>query len=180
MQFQSTILTLPGIGGSGPQHWQSLWEKEYGFTRIEQSEWETPFRDEWVANIQKTVSKYDPKKVILVGHSAVCSAIAKWAERYKTKIKGALLVAPADPEAQTFPDGAIGFAPMPLIKLPFPSIVIASSNDFYSSIGRAKYFADAWGSEFINIGEAGHINVASGYGQWDEGIEILKRLDSFS
>ena len=178
MQFQSTILTLPGIGGSGPQHWQSLWEKEYGFTRIEQREWETPFRDEWVANIQKAVSKYDPKKVILVGHSAVCSAVGKWSERYQTKIKAALLVAPADPEASTFPEGAIGFAPMPLFKLPFPSIVIASSNDFFAAIKRAKQFADAWGSEFINIGEAGHINVASGHGQWDEGLEILKRLDS--
>jgi len=178
MQFQSTILTLPGIGGSGPQHWQSLWEKEHGFTRIEQAEWETPFRDEWVANIQKALKKHDPKKVILVGHSAVCSAIAKWAERYQTKIKAALLVAPADPEAQTFPHGVTGFAPMPLLKLPFRSIVVASSNDFYATVKRAKYFADAWGSEFIDIGEAGHINVASGYGQWDEGLEILKRLDS--
>lgn len=180
MQFHSTILTLPGIGGSGPQHWQSLWEKEYGFTRIEQAEWETPFRDEWVANIQKALKKHDPKKVILVGHSAVCSAVAKWAERYQTKIKAALLVAPADPEAQTFPQGAIGFAPMPLFKLPFSSIVVASSNDFYATVKRAKYFADAWGSEFIDIGEAGHINVASGYGQWGEGLEILKRLDSLN
>jgi len=178
MQFQSTILTLPGIGGSGPQHWQSLWEKEYGFTRIEQQEWETPFRDEWVANIQKAVSKYDSRKVILVGHSAVCSAITKWAERYQTKIKATLLVAPADPEAQTFPQGTIGFAPMPLIKLSFPSIVVASSNDFYATIDRAKHFANAWGSEFINVGDAGHINVSSGYGQWDQGLEILKRLDS--
>lgn len=178
MKFQSTILTLPGIGGSGPQHWQSLWEKEYGFTRIEQQEWETPLRDEWVANIQKSVSKYDPQKLILVGHSAVCSAIAKWAEQYQTKIKAALLVAPADPEAQTFPQGATGFAPMPLHKLPFLSTVVASSNDFYATIDRAKYFADAWGSEFISIGEAGHINTASGYGHWNEGLEILKRLDS--
>ena len=178
MQFQSTILTLPGIGGSGPQHWQSLWEKEYGFARIEQQEWVTPFRDEWVANIQKTISRHDPPKVILVGHSAVCSAIAKWAERYQLMIKAALLVAPADPEAQTFPQGATGFAPMPLFKLPFPSIVVASSNDFYATIDRAKQFAGAWGSGFINIGDAGHINIDSGYGPWDEGLEILKGLDN--
>ena len=176
--FKSTNLTLPGIGGSGPQHWQSLWEKEYGFTRLEQQEWETPFRDEWVANIQKAVSKYDPKKVVLVGHSAVCSAIAKWAERYQTKIKAALMVAPADPEAQTFPQGAMGFSPIPLIKLPFPSIVVTSTNDFFVTVDRAKQFAEAWGSEFVNIGEAGHINVASGFGDWDEGLEILKKLDN--
>ena len=176
--FKSIILTLPGIGGSGPQHWQSLWEKEYGFIRIEQEEWETPDRADWVVNIQNAISKYDPIDIILVGHSAVCGAIAEWAKQYPTKIKGALLVAPADPEAQTFPAGASGFTPMPLIKLPFPSVVVASSNDFFATIDRAKHFADAWGSEFINIGKAGHINVASNLGTWNEGLEILRRLDA--
>lgn len=175
--FQSTILTLPGIGGSGPQHWQSLWEKEYGFIRIEQNEWDTPDRADWVINIRETVSKYEPKDIILVGHSAVCGAIAEWARQYQTKIKGALLVAPADSEAATFPDGAIGFKPMPLFKLPFSSIVVTSTNDYYVTLDRATQFAHAWGSELINIGEAGHINIASGFGQWDEGLEILKRLD---
>lgn len=178
MQFHSTILTLPGIGGSGPQHWQTLWEKDYGFTRIEQADWETPFRDEWVAGIEQEVAKYQRKDLILVGHSAVCSAIAKWSERYQTRIKAALLVAPADPEAQTFPQAAKGFAPMPLSELPFPSIVVASTNDFFASMERAKLFASSWGSEFINIGQAGHINVASGYGSWDAGLEILKKLDN--
>jgi predicted alpha/beta hydrolase family esterase len=177
MQFQSTILTLPGIGGSGPEHWQSLWENEYGFARLEQREWETPVRADWVTNIDKQVSKYNPQAVILVGHSAVCAAILYWVQQYQIKVKGALLVAPADPEAKTFPSGATGFAPMPLIKLSFPSIVVASSNDYFATLESSKHFADAWGSEFINIGEAGHINVASGYGEWDKGLEILKQLD---
>jgi predicted alpha/beta hydrolase family esterase len=175
--FNSTILTLPGIGGSGPQHWQSLWEREYGFTRIEQRDWETPIRADWIANIQKVVLKYDPKDVILVGHSAVCGAIVEWAQQYPTTIKGALLVAPADPEAETFPAGVNGFTPMSLEPLPFPSIVVASSNDYYVTPDRATQFAKAWGSELINIGKAGHINVASGFGRWDEGLEILKGLD---
>lgn len=178
MTFKSTILTLPGIGGSGPQHWQTLWEKVYGLTRIEQSDWETPVRSDWVANIQKVVSIYDPKDLILIGHSAVCGAIAEWSHQYQTEIKGALLVAPADPEAETFPPGTNGFAPMPLGLLPFPSIVVTSTNDYFVTVDRAKQFADAWGSEFINIGEAGHINVASGFGRWDPGLEILKKLDN--
>jgi uncharacterized protein len=178
MQFQSTILTLPGIGGSGPQHWQSLWEKEYGFIRIEQAEWDTPVRAEWVVNIQKAISKYDPKDVILVGHSAVCGAILEWARQFQTQIKGALLVAPADADADTFPPGTTGFSPIPLIQLRFPSIVVTSTNDHFVTVDRAKQFAEAWGSEFVNIGEAGHINVASGYGEWNAGLEILKRLDN--
>lgn len=176
--FKSIILTLPGIGGSGPQHWQSLWEKEYGFIRIEQQDWDTPVRADWVANIQKAVSKYDPKDIILVGHSAVCGAIMDWAQQYQIKIKAALLVAPADADANTFPPGTAGFSPIPLIKLPFPSIVVTSTNDYFVTVDRAKQFADALGSEFVNIGEAGHINVASGYGKWDEGLEILKKLDN--
>ncbi len=175
--FKSTILILPGIGGSGQKHWQTLWEREYGFTRIEQRDWETPIRADWVANIQKVVSKYDPKDVILVGHSAVCGAIVEWTQQYPTKIKGALLVAPADPEAETFPTGATGFTPVPLFKLSFPSIVVASSDDYYVTLDRAKQFAEAWGSALINIGNAGHINVASGFGKWNAGLEILKKLD---
>ncbi|WP_426670753.1 RBBP9/YdeN family alpha/beta hydrolase [Mucilaginibacter sp. McL0603] len=176
--FKSTILTLPGIGGSGPQHWQSLWEKEYGFIRIEQKEWDTPDRADWVANIQNAVSKYDPIDIILVGHSAVCGAIIEWTRQYQTEIKGALLVAPADPEADTFPTGAVGFKPMPLINLPFPSIVVTSTNDYYVPLDCATQFAHSWGSELVNIGEAGHINVSSGFGKWDEGLEILKKLDN--
>lgn len=176
--FKSSILTLPGIGGSGPQHWQSLWEKQYGFIRIEQKDWDTPVRADWVVNIQHAVSKYDPQDIILVGHSAVCGAIIDWARQYQTPIKGALLVAPADADADTFPAGTTGFSPIPLIRLPFPSIVVTSTNDYFVTVERARQFADAWGSEFVNIGEAGHINVSSGYGDWDAGLEILKKLDN--
>ncbi|MDB5017373.1 MAG: alpha/beta hydrolase [Mucilaginibacter sp.] len=66
---------------------------------------------------------------------------------------------------------------MSLVKLPFKSIVVGSTNDFYVTAERAKLFADSWGSEFISVGDAGHINVGSGFGEWDKGLEILKQLD---
>ena len=175
--FKSTILTVPGIGGSGPAHWQTLWEKEYGFTRVEQGEWDTPGCVEWVGMINNYVGKFDPADLILVAHSAACVAFMHWVEKYQVIIKGVLLVAPADADAESFPGGATGFAPMPLIRLPFPSIVVTSSNDHFVTLRRAKQFADAWGSEFVNIGEAGHINVASGFGEWERGLMILKQLD---
>jgi len=62
---------------------------------------------------------------------------------------------------------------MPLAKLPFPSIVVASTNDQYVSNDRARLFADAWGSRLVFIGDAGHINGASGYGPWPEGERML-------
>jgi predicted alpha/beta hydrolase family esterase len=177
MIFNSTILTIPGLGGSGPQHWQSLWEREYGFTRIEQHDWETPNCADWVTNIEAAVKQHDQNSLILVAHSLACATVACWAQQYGTRIKGALLVAPADTEAESYPTGTSGFSPMPLFTLPFPTIVVASTNDFYVTHERAKLFANKWGSEIIRVGEAGHINVGSGFGNWDAGLEILKRLD---
>ena len=87
------------------------------------------------------------------------------------------MVAPADAEADTFPAGASGFSPVPMIKLPFPSVVVTSINDYFVSAGRAAEFAAAWGSELVNVGKAGHINVASGFGDWEQGLELLKQLD---
>ena len=179
MIFKSTILTVPGIGGSGPQHWQSLWEKEYGFIRVEQRDWETPVCDDWVETLNGCVRGLDPANVILVAHSAACVAAIHWVEKYNIAIKGLVLVAPADADAATFPIGAKGFDPVPLFRLPFPSIVVTSANDHFVTLERARQFATAWGSEFVNIGQAGHINVASGFGEWQEGLKILKRLDHY-
>lgn len=86
-------------------------------------------------------------------------------------------MAPSDTEADTYPPGTTGFKPVPLIKLPFQSIVVASTNDYYVTTARAKLFADNWGSQFVNIADAGHINVASGFGVWPAGLELLKQLD---
>jgi uncharacterized protein len=177
MHFNSTILIIPGLGNSGEQHWQSLWEKEYNFTRIQQNDWETPVCADWVVNINKSVNQYDPANVILVGHSLACATIAYWAQQYPAKIKGALLVALSDTEAKSFPSGTTGFTPMPLNKLPFPTIAVTSTNDYYVTLQRAEQFATAWGSELINIGETGHINSDAGFGPWDKGLEILKQLD---
>jgi predicted alpha/beta hydrolase family esterase len=177
MTFQSTILIIPGLGNSGPQHWQSLWENKFNFTRVEQKEWETPICSEWIDTINNEVKKHDPANVILVGHSLACSTIAYWAQKFNVKIKGALLVGPSDTEADSYPPGTSGFKPVPLNTLLFKTIVVASTNDFYVTFERAKLFADNWGSELINIGDAGHINVASGFGEWNEGLAILKRMD---
>lgn len=178
MVFNADILIHPGLGNSGSQHWQSIWEKQFNFTRIEQQNWDTPICGDWIKTINDYVNRYDPENVILVGHSLACAAIALWAKRYAIGIKGALLVAPSDTEADSYPTGTSGFTPMPLGKLPFKSITVVSNNDFYVSRERASLFADSWGSELVNIGDAGHINVSAGYGKWDAGLELLKKLEA--
>ncbi|GAA3963723.1 RBBP9/YdeN family alpha/beta hydrolase [Mucilaginibacter dorajii] len=175
--FKSTIFIIPGLGNSGPEHWQSLWEKRFGFTRIEQQDWETPVCADWITTLQSYLDTHNPADVILVGHSLACSTIAYWAKEYNVAIKAALLVAPSDTEAPSYPPGTTGFAPMLLNKLPFKTIAVMSTNDFYVSPQRAEQFANAWGSKLINIGDAGHINGASNLGEWEEGLEFLRELD---
>jgi uncharacterized protein len=85
-------------------------------------------------------------------------------------------VAPSDPEAKSYPEGPTGFAPMPRNRLGFPSIVVASRNDRYVTLARAREFADAWGSRFVDIGDAGHINTESGLGDWPYGLALLEEL----
>jgi hypothetical protein len=179
MSFNSTIFILPGLGNSDEQHWQSIWEKENpAFIRINQQDWEMPHCSDWIAVVDQHIQQYKPEQVIVVGHNLACVTVACWAEKYQRKVKGALLVAPSDVEADTYPPGTTGFEPMTLNPLSFPSIVVASSNDYYVTPDRAAYFARQWGSDLINIGEAGHINVAAGFGPWDFGLTLLKKLDN--
>lgn len=167
---------IPGLGNSGEKHWQTNFETiGLNIKRIEQKDWDAPVCSDWIATIDETLKDYDLANVVLVGHSLGCATITKWATDFNRKIRGALLVAPSDLEAPAYDFPAKGFT-ITKEKLPFKSIVVASSNDPWVTIERAEYFAGLWGSEFINIGDAGHINSASGHYEWPEGIEILKRL----
>ncbi len=168
---------IPGLGNSGPDHWQTHFENSgTNFSRINQQEWDAPVREDWITTIDAVIAGVDPSTVVLIGHSLGCATIAHWADRYNKPIKGALLVAPSDLEAPVYTFPAKGFDPIPGKKIPFKTIVVASSDDPWVSLERAAFFADNWGSEFINIGHAGHINTAAGFGKWPEGLEILKKL----
>jgi hypothetical protein len=175
--FKSTILLVPGLGNSDEQHWQSYWEQSYHFTRVNLLEWQTPTCEDWMQALDKAVVPYTPSDVLLVCHSLACATMAAWAEKYGRTIKAALLVAPADTEQTDFPAKAIGFSPMPLQKLAFPSIVVASTNDEYVSLARARYFAQCWGSQFVNVGALGHINSATHLKDWPQGLQLLLALD---
>jgi len=173
----TNYLIIPGLGNSGPKHWQTYFEESgENFIRIRQADWNAPVCEDWMAVIDQAVMAFDPATVVLIGHSLGCITIAHWANRYRRLIKGAMLVAPSDPEADIYTFPAKGFAPLPLDPIPFPTIVVASNNDIWVTPERARFFAAHWGSEFIDIGPAGHINADSGHYRWDEGMEILKRL----
>jgi hypothetical protein len=105
-----------------------------------------------------------------------CLQVAHWAAKTDLRIKAALLVAVPNPESPAFPAQAVGFSPLPKLRLPFKSTVIASSNDPYGGIAYAETCASIWGSNLVNIGDAGHINASSGLGAWREGHDFLQEL----
>ena len=170
------VLTLAGLWNSGPQHWQTLWERRHpAWLRVAHRDWNNPACHEWVAELDATIAASEAGPPILVAHSLGCATVAHWAGSGSAlRIAGAFLVAPCDVEGPAFPKEPQGFAPMPMQQLPFPSIVVASSNDPYVTRERARAFADAWGSRFVDIGEAGHINGDSGYGAWPQGEQMLQ------
>lgn len=170
------IFIAPGYGNSGEEHWQTFWERENkDFVRIEQKDWFAPVADEWADAIEQYVRE-SSDEVVVVAHSLACLALAHWSRRTKLSIKGALLVAPPDAEDEKLKSVVRGFSPLPLEKLPFKSIVLASTDDEYNPIDRAAFFAQRWGSEFVNIGQKGHVNARSGLGNWPEGRQYLHKL----
>lgn len=174
------VFILPGIGNSGPDHWQSHWERgDPRMRRIEQAEWDAPGRRDWERRLDD-VMHAQREPVILAAHSSACALVAHWARQADPKaldlVQGALLVAPSDPLGPNYPTGPRDFAPVPHERLPFPSIVVASTDDRYVGLDRAREYATAWGGELIVLENAGHINVASGFGQWPEGLELIERL----
>ena len=168
---------IPGLGGSGPDHWQTYFEKSgTNFQRIVQKDWDAPDIQEWVETIDNAISAYDPETVVLVGHSLGCPTIAQWAAHSHKKIKGALLVAPPDIESFQEKLHVALFRQLPTDKINFPTIVVASTNDHWDKDQKAGFYAANWGSQLLNIGDAGHINDLSGFGKWEQGLEILSLL----
>ncbi|MCP3717384.1 alpha/beta hydrolase [Paraburkholderia sp. CNPSo 3281] len=170
------VLTVPGLYGSGAEHWQTRWERKLdGVLRVEQDEWRTPRAHDWIVRLDREVGRYGPD-LVLVGHSLACCLIAMWADATSHAVRGALLVAPTDTEAETFPAGPCGFTPMPARRLPFPSIVLMSADDRFVSVERGSGFARAWGSELVLLPEGGHLSADNGLGDWQAGLAQLRRL----
>jgi uncharacterized protein len=175
-----TILLLPGLGNSGPRHWQSVWHSEgNGCVRIQQRDWDRPELSEWLSTLQAIVSE-SSQPLVLVAHSLSCSLVAHFAARHGSaegRIRAALLVAPADVDSTDHtPPETRSFAPLPLALLPFPSTVVASQNDPFVTFERARGVAHAWGAEFVDAGTVGHINADSELGAWLDGKRCLARL----
>lgn len=177
------ILTVPGLGNSGPDHWQSLWEAEGICERVQLGLWDSPRRNHWVTMLHHAIEASD-RPVVLAAHSLGCLTVAWWAAlerpRWCAKVMGALLVAPPEVDCAPVDQRLAGFGPVPKGPLPFPSIVVASRNDPFADFERVRTIAAFWGSRFVDAGLAGHINAASELGDWDFGRTLLGHLTEAS
>ncbi|WP_439543785.1 RBBP9/YdeN family alpha/beta hydrolase [Hyphomicrobium sp.] len=174
------ILIVPGWSDSGADHWQTRWERTLKTARrVEQDNWLAPDAEAWVGRIIESAVQ-SSRPVVVVAHSLGVAAVAHLAKRIpKGFLSGAFLVAPADidhasewPETKglTFDAVTSGFAPLPRDPLPFPSVLVASSTDPYCRMDRATALAGDWGATLVDAGDAGHINSASGFGPWPDGV----------
>lgn len=171
------MLLLPGWQDSGASHWQTLWEAQLGFVRVQQHDWQRPLRGDWITRLEDVVSA-TPAPVLLVAHSLGCHLVAAWAalSKHTARVQGALLVAPADVERDELRPLLASWMPLMLQKLPFKSTVVASSDDPYCDGAHSAQFASAWGADLVAIGAAGHINADSGLGDWPQGQALLQAL----
>lgn len=163
-------LIVPGLNGSGPDHWQSWWlALEPDAVWVEQENWAQPDLGRWAGKVEAALDAA-AHPVWIVAHSFGVLASVQAASRRPDKVNGAFLVAPADPEKFCLSTRLHGKT------LPFPSLVVASSNDPWMKLMHAAYWADRWGSRIVGIGNAGHINPESGFGPWVEGLALFRKF----
>lgn len=175
----TAYVIVPGIDGSDGQHWQTLWERQWGTSavRISPASWSEPDLHDWVEAVQ---SAYDEAArqdghVALVAHSLGCWAAATWLNQNPSvPADAAFLVAPPDPHGPTFPrQAAPTFTEVPAQPLPCPALVVGSTDDPYCTPEAAARLAASWHARWHLLGAYGHINSASGLGSWQRGRELL-------
>lgn len=175
------FLVVPGRENAPAEHWQSHWLGALpNSSRVLQADWGSPDVAAWTGQLDAAVA-IAPRRVVLIGHSVAVATIIRWtaaaAPERLAKVAAAFLAAPTnvdDPDPSF--DIVRSFAPMPLGKLPFPTLVAASQDDPRVAMPKARAFAEAWGADFADVGALGHIGSAARLGLWPAGLLLLGGL----
>jgi len=166
------VLIVPGLHNSGPGHWQTWLQGQYqGAQRVHQARWHEPDLDVWAAQIAQVIENASPRVTwIAVAHSFGCLALARYLQQHRSShgsqapirqgVQAALIVAPADPKKFQVQDR------LPQSGLGISTTLVGSENDPWMPLEDASWWAKRWGSRFLNLGPAGHINHESGHGPW--------------
>ncbi|MGE0072434.1 MAG: RBBP9/YdeN family alpha/beta hydrolase [Thiomonas sp.] len=177
-QTPPRVLLLPGWLGSGPGHWQRRWQAVYADTLVEQADWVTPRRGDWIARLEDVIVA-QPGTVALAAHSLGCHLVAAWAasSRHVHRVACALLVAPPDLQRPDLPQALLPWRrPLTSLPLPFVASVAYSADDPYACTTASRQLAATWGAHAIDLGRCGHVNADSALGDWPQGRELLDAL----
>lgn len=168
-EYPVRLLIVPGLHGSGPDHWQSWLQRRIpGALRISVADWSQRQLPLWCEAIDEAIARHPGTTWVAAAHSFGCLALAYRAARGGRGIHGAVLTAPANPDRFGLDEGLLNAA------LPFPSTLVASADDPWMSLPDAAYFARRWGSAWVDLGCAGHINPATGFGAWPQGERLVE------
>jgi predicted alpha/beta hydrolase family esterase len=166
----TSVLIVPGLRGSGPAHWQSLWQAGHPeYVRVVQADWDTPRLADWTAALDAAI-RTARRPAFLVAHSFGCLAAIRRLTEKNHDVAGALLAAPADPQRFRLD------AELPAQPLGVPAYLVASENDPWLDYDQAARLARRFGCTLVNAGAAGHLNAESGYGPWPKGERLLRKL----
>ena len=173
------ILIVPGLFGSGEGHWQRHWLEDVAGSRlVEQADWSRPCLDEWIERLEAELAD---GPAYIVAHSMGCHVTAALGRRASAaRVRGAMLVAPCDLPItrRLHPENLAAVHASQPGKLPFPSAVVGSLNDIYMPFENLTEITAEWGSDVHILGQAGHINIESGYGRWTGGYGVFRQLQA--
>ena len=170
------VLLLPGWLNSDALHWQSRWERLYGYERVIQHDWETPLRGDWITRLEDVVlAQPADQRLVFAAHSLGCHLVAAWAQvsQSTSRVLGALLVAPPDLTRADLPAQLHSWRQGVFKRLPFAATCVISSDDPFGSEDACLASAASWGANCVRIGAKGHINADSDLGDWPAGHELL-------
>ncbi|WP_368489420.1 RBBP9/YdeN family alpha/beta hydrolase [Clostridium sp. BJN0013] len=170
------IKLVPGLNNSGTEHWQSIWEKRYGFERVNQEEWNYPVYNEWEKNLTENLERDNQCGTVLIAHSLGCLLTVKAIPKIRKYLNAVFLVAPPDPNDKQFPKSLASFGSLPEVNLEVPGMLVYSENDPYSSPMFCIQKGKQWGFETISVGRKGHINSESNIDDWSEGFNLFQKL----
>ena len=165
------ILIIPGLGNSGPEHWQSRWGAKLPNVHVvEQDAWDSPVASAWIARIVEAARRCE-RPTVAIAHSLGVIALVEAVPQLPRLLAGAFLVSPpSEATLAGLPEVDPAFRPFPTAPLPFPSLLAGSRGDPYATMAEMESIALDWGSRFLDAGDAGHINTESGHGPWPEGL----------
>ena len=168
-----TTLLVPGLDGSTGGHWQQWWqEQDAECAMVAFTDLGDPVPAAMEVELIEAILAHPG--CILVGHSLgailIPRVLAQWPQ---LDVAGALLVAPADPlhHKRLYRFDSISEEPLAV-----PATVVISQNDPVMEHARAKALARSWQAGVVDLGQAGHINLASGFGPWPLGLQLRDAL----